>query len=287
MLLPPATITIAISIFKKKLCLRMFFFFLFYWILAFTIYEYTNNEKFVPPVSHFADALFATSLLVVLYKLSITNENKYYLVLILLGISWSSGISWGYPTVVLFSAPSVFVISLLIYNKFNYNNYRLLSIGLLFLSLLTYYVGYQNPYNLNHHQKKSDIRYDMAEIYPRLKYIKGDGKTYLEYQELKSHILSHNKNFTVFPAATLIHYLSNTPNPIGIDWVLNAEINGEYQEIIDLLESKETVVFVRNEKINEEGKWGSFISLYIRNNWDKIGNNKFYDTYVFKPLHEQ
>ena len=45
-------------------------------------------------------------------------------------------------------------------------------------------------------------------------------------------ITKYGNNFTVFPGSTLIHYLSGTNNPIGIDWVLNAEVSNQYEKLL-------------------------------------------------------
>jgi len=282
--LPPLFVSGLISKFRGVSISSTYFYSLLYWILMFNLYSYIKNDTFMSPTHNYADVLFIFSCCVVFVKSYTTKDEKYYLVILLLTLAWSAALSWGYPTVILFSAPMIFILASSIYNEFHEVTYKALSLVLIMFAFFTYYVGYQTPYNLDHAVSRSELTHDMGEVFPRLKYIKADQKTYLEYQELKALIATTNGEFTVLPAATLIHFLSNTLNPIGVDWVMNAEVNYQYDAIIRKLELKHPVVFVRKGEITKDGKFGSNISLYIREHWLKVREAKFYDTYVFKPI---
>jgi hypothetical protein len=239
---------------------------------------------FSSPTKGFPHALFIVSIIIVFYKMYTLREEKYFLVLLFLILSWATSISWGYHMPILFSAPMIFILSISIHRNFNQKNIELASFSLLIFALITFYVGYQNPYNLDHPLKKSNLTYKMDEIYPKLKYIYGDKETYMEYKELKSLISQYNQPFAVLPSATLIHYLSDTKNFIGVDWVMNAEINDQDSKIISILESKDIIVFLEKGALNPDGKFGSRVSVYISENWNKIKEGQHFDVYIQKNI---
>ena len=45
--------------------------------------------------------------------------------------------------------------------------------------MITFSTGYQNPYKLYGSAKRSDMIYNLEDIYPKLKYIYGDQETFL------------------------------------------------------------------------------------------------------------
>lgn len=282
-LIVPAIAAIVFSWSNFKFYFANYFYILLFWILTFSMYIYINNDEFTADVYSFADVLFILTFLIVLIKTYITKLDNFLIILLFLIVSWTSSISWGYATVVLFSAPMVFILSLPIYKVINISFYKKLSFLLLLFGVFTFYVGYQNPYKLNSSSKKSDLIYEMDNIYPKLKYIYGDEQTYLEYQELKKFISKYDYNFTVLPGCTLIHFLSNTKNPIGIDWVLNAEVNNQDKKIIHELESNNIVVFVLKKRVGDKGTaFGSDLTDFICDNWQKVEEGNFYDVYRFK-----
>lgn len=281
-LFPPALLTLVFSWSNFKFYFANYFYILVSWILIFSLYIYITNDTYTEDVFFFGDVLFSISLLIVLVKIYKTKQDSYSILLLFLIISWCSSISWGYSTTILFSAPMIFILSLPTHKTINIGSYKKFSLGLLMFGVITFYVGYQNPYKLYSSSKKSDLVYKMDNIYPKLKFIYGDKQIYSEYMELKLLISKYENKFTVFPAATLIHFLSGTKNPIGIDWVLNAEVNNQDKKILYELESNNIAVFVLKRWKQKKGKFGSDLTQFICDNWHKVEEGKFYDVYKFK-----
>ena len=279
--LPPVGILLFLSRLNSKIVFYKYFYILFLWILIFSMYAYIQSNSFIMPVKYFPNVLFIASIVIVFYNIFKAREEKYYLLLLLLILSWTASISWGYNTVILFSAPVIFILSRNVQHDFKKASINKFAFIFLLFACLTFYVGYQNPYNLGKPLKKSDLKYKMEEIYPKLKFIYGDKETYIKYKELKSLISEYGNNFTVLPDVTLIHYLSGTNNPIGIDWVMNAEINNQDNIIIDKLETKRLVVIIKNEEIKADGKFGSKVTAYISENWNKIKVGIFFSVYSY------
>lgn len=278
--LPPAVIIPILSRFNSKINFSKYFYILILWILILSFYIYVKNNAFTSPVYGFPHALFIASIIIVFYKILKSRSEKYYLALLLLILSWTSSISWGYNTPVLFSAPMLFILGISVQKDFKRKNINIFAFSLLVFAFIVFYVGYQNPYNLDHSSKRSKLTYRMDDIYQKLKYIYSDRKTYMEYKELKYFISKYGKNFTVLPDVTLIHYLSNTKNPIGVDWAMNAEINNQDTHIIKILEAKNIVVFLKKGEVKADGKFGSSVTVYIHKNWKKISTGKFFDVYT-------
>lgn len=280
-LVPPALLAIFLSGSKfKDYCLH-YFYILILWILTFSTYAYLRNDDFTKDIYFFGDSLFLLTLIIVLLKMYKYNSEKYFVVLLLLILAWTSSVSWGYNTVVLFSAPMIFLLSLPILKVLDNSYHKILTFGIIIFGFITFYIGYQNPYKLYEKSKRKEIVYSMDKIYPKLIYIYGDKKTYLEYQELKLLITKYKSNFTVLPGSTLIHFLSDTKNPIGIDWVLNAEVNNQEEKILNILERKDIAVFVLKTRTISIGKFNSDLTESIVENWQKVEEGKFYDVYRF------
>lgn len=76
--------------------------------------------------------------------------------------------------------------------------------------------------------------------------------------------------------------LSNTKNHIGIDWVMNAELNNQDSQIIKMLELKNIVVFLKKGELKADGKFGSKVAVDISKTWSKIDEGFFFDVYTYK-----
>src|SRR5690606_15927963 len=134
------------------------------------------------------------------------KDNRYLLLLLLLGISWSASISNGYQTPIHFSLPIFFGLSLLVFSEGKIIKTELkmpIYATILFVFLGTFYFGYQVLYR---DSNRSELNYDMGRVFPQLKGIKSDKDTFEKYNELKQ-LAPEYPNFTVLPSITLAHYL--------------------------------------------------------------------------------
>ena len=246
-----------------------------YWSLTINLLYYLSYDSYILPSKNFIDVFFNLTILYGFYMYFHKNHEEYLLPILLLSISWMAGISWGYNTVILFSSPIIFMTYVIF--RGNKDNTYIKKSSLIIFSIIVFYVGYDDPFQ---NDKRSKLVFEMSTVYPKLKGIYSDRDTYLKYQELKRLSEKHNKNFIVLPDVTLAHYLSNTTNPIGIDWVINAEINDNDTKLINRIEDKDLVVFIKKGKLSTHRKFGSRVTSYIKDNWNHVGSYHYFD--VFK-----
>lgn len=279
--LPPISVYLILKIILPKIKIE-FFYLIIFWILIFMLNTYLNANSFYSVAHNFSHLLFIVSIIYTLIKLIIFKENKYTLLLLFIIISWASSISWGYNLTIFFMAPILFILAIPILNDFEKSSSIAKMNLTIILAFITYYVGYQHPYNLDHPNNKKEMTYKLEDIFTKFKYIYVDKKTYKEYKELKKLTNQYKDNFVVFPASTLIHFVTNTNNPIGVDWVMNAEINTEKNNIIKKLEENNIAVILKKSNLNPDGKFGSEVTNYIYSNWEIIQKGDIFNVYKFK-----
>lgn len=279
--LPPISVYLLLKVFLPKIKIE-FFYLIIFWILLFMLNIYLSAKTFYSVAHNFSHLLFIFSTIYILTNLIIFKENKYRLALLLIIISWASGISWGYNLTIFYMAPILFILAIPILDNFE-NKLSFFKMNLIIIfTFVTYYIGYQHPYSLDHPNNKKEIIYHLEDIFAKAKYIYVDKKTYEEYRELKELTDLYKDNFTVLPASTLIHFLTNTHNPIGVDWVMNAEINTLKDNIIKNLEKNNTAVILKKSNLNPDGKFGSEVTNYIYSNWKIKQKGDIFDVYEFK-----
>lgn len=280
--LPPTFLYLILKIVLPEKIKIEFFYLIIFWILAFMLNIYLSVNTFYSVAHNFSHLLFIASVIYVLIKLIPLKENRYILVLLFLSISWASSISWGYNLTIFFMAPMLFILAIPILANFE-NKLSIVKVNLtVIFAFATYYIGYQHPYSLDHPNTKKEMTYHLGDIFTKFKYIYVDKKTYEEYRELKELTNQYKDNFVVLPASTLIHFITNTNNPIGVDWVMNAEINTEKNNIIKKLENKDIAVILKKSNLNPDGKFGSEVTNYIYSNWEITQRGDIFDVYKFK-----
>jgi len=274
---------------NKIISSSKYFYALFIWSFPIMMYYYIMSDYYLFPPKNFFNTLLIIVVVMAFYQIIKLKDTKYYLPVVFLGISWATSVSWGYNSPVLFSAPIVFVLGIGIYEGMMIKRKMIYPLIILILAFITFFVAMRTPYscsldscNITHKQEASEQTYKMEEVFPKLKYIYGDKYVYDEYIELKQLIEEYGVNFTVLPNVTLIHYLSDTVNPIGIDWVMNAEINNNHEKFINMLEDKNVIVFLKKSKLDRKGFYGSEVAMHVRDTWLQIKAGDLFNVYQYK-----
>lgn len=281
--LPPVLVYLILKIILPQIKIE-FFYLIIFWILLFMLNTYLSVKTFYSVAHNFSHLLFIFSIICILINLIIFKENKYRLALLFIIISWASSISWGYNLTILYMAPILFILSISILDNFK-NNLSILKMNIIIIfAFITYNIGYNHPYNLDHPNDKKELVHHLGDIFTKAKYIYVDKKTYEEYEELKKITNQYKNNFVVLPASTLIHFLTNTNNPIGVDWVMNAEINTKKNDIIKKLENNDITVILKKSNLIPDGKFGSEITNYIYFNWEIVEKGDVFDVYKVRRL---
>lgn len=215
---------------------------------------------------------------------NLSQDKKSITLWFLILVSWTAGISWGYQTPVLFSTPLIFGFLLASYQYFEVKKITNLALYTLLLGTIIYFVAYQKPYG---NPMRHSLTYEVADLFPKLKFIKVGKDTHDKYTEFASLVSKYGSNFKTLPGMPLSNYLTNTISPIKIDWVINAETNNENNLIIKDLGFKKTIIFMEKNSLfidvsNSKEKFNSSVAYFIKTNWQKVDSTNYFEIYKIK-----
>lgn len=211
-----------------------------------------------------------------LYVLVMSLKNsKYTIMVVLFSLAWCASISNGYNTPIDFSTPIVITLALFFLGELHsIKQWSALIITTLYIG--TFFYGYQYPYRERH---RSELNYNLGEIFPRLKGIHTNKDRYDKFNELKE-LSSRYNNFTILPSMTLGHYITDTPNPIGVDWVFNHHLADQLENYKQMLNEKDLTIFVENfENHIDNYEESSLLTMYVAKNWKLIENKNHFRVY--------
>ncbi|WP_120199341.1 hypothetical protein [Ichthyenterobacterium magnum] len=242
-------------------------------VLVFVWLYYKHQSLYYSAKYGIIHILWALGLLYALIK-SIYHK-KYTILIILFSLSWCASISNGYNTPIDFSTPTILVVALICFGKvFTIKKWHAIIVTVLYLS--TFYYGYQIPYREQH---RSELNYPLGNLFPRLKTIYTNKKTYHKFKELKN-LSSKYDNFTILPSMTLGHYITNTTNPIGVDWAFNHHLANKLEDYKKMLSDKNVVVFIENfENHRDNYEDSSLLTVYVTSHWKLIEKHKHFRVY--------
>lgn len=172
------------------------------------------------------------------------RENAHFL--LLLGISWSASVSWGYNLPILFSTPWVWagmeVTRRLIEtgNPIRFAPYS--AFLMLLILLLSFRISHEFVYRDG---RRSEMTESMGSIFPKLSGIYSDPETAELYQDLKQLANRYGPNFKTLPAFPQANFLCGAPPPLPLDWVVNRETNGDNTMVYHSLEKIRPVIFLQ------------------------------------------
>lgn len=157
-------------------------------------------------------------------KSGLSRENLVFL--LLLGISWSAAISWGYNLPLLFTTPWIWAgiqwTEHLVRGRANqWSGYFRV---VLFISLLiTFRIGYEFIYRDGF---RSEMYMQLGDTFPKLNGIYSDAQTADLYLDFKMLSQKYAGQFAVLPAFPLADFLTGSRPKLPLDWVVNRETNG-------------------------------------------------------------
>nr|WP_319565122.1 hypothetical protein [uncultured Rhodoferax sp.] len=283
----PLFAAFAFSFFSKKEMKKweaiQFFVAIFIFLMVILNF-YVSLKKKSSPFSVF-DSVFMVTFLYSIIMMLKERKDGWIVIVAMHIIGWASSISWIYQTTILYAAPSV--ISLAFNLRLACKRslfYRAASIAILPVSVLIFYIGNKFIYSLEEVVPRSSATVDMSEISSSFKFIKTDQGEFQVYREL-NQLVSRlgDYSYVVLPNMPLAHVLTNTANPIGIDWLLNAEVGSNEKIIKDRLASSVDYALIYKKarpKPEQMNKFGSSITLYVMQNWkvvDSIENFNIYE----------
>lgn len=232
------------------------------------VLEFWKREEFTAPFSQ-SRLLFLTGVAYAGWQLAIWWKNrnktgipKYTLpyniavLILLLAISWSASVSWGYNLPILFATPWVFTTLQIGHTLWKvqfgktYPASRHIA-GILLLLVIGRF-SYEFVYRDG---RRSEMTVNLGTIFTKLDGIYSSPETAGLYLNLDSLSRRYGPDFVVLPAFPQAHFLTNSCSPLPLDWVVQREINGGNQLVMNSLEGKKPVLFIEKsfaEKIKSD-----------------------------------
>jgi len=199
----------------------------------------------------------------------------------LLAISWMAAISWGYAFPILFALPWVALADVftreLEWGTSSMGRGALRALLLLSL-LLVFRYSYEFVYRDG---RRSQMKYAMSEVFPKLKGIRSNQATYDKYHELKLLHQKYGPVFKTLPAFPLANYLTNTASPFPLDWVISVETNQHNETLIDKVDDGGIAFFIEKEyegKIKGNPRYE--VTEYIMEHYQRVEETGYFYVYV-------
>ncbi len=201
-------------------------------------------------------------------------------IIVLLAIVWSTAISWGFPFPILFTTGSILSIVVLMKDELTIPSKYYFWVCLPFCIIA--FASNIRPYR---ETNIFELKYSLESVSPKLKYIKTNKENYEKHMELKSLIAKYGTNYIVAPSLPLANYIFNTQSKLPGDWIINTEINRQFDLFIKLASDKKNYVFLEKSFLNHEecvdDKLENFssIGIYIYKNFRPIETTKYFIIY--------
>lgn len=259
---------------KKYTTPNLTFLFIHVLVISILAWLYFRHESLYKPIKY--GIIHILWVLGFLFSIIKTLQHKQYAILILLfTLAWCASISNGYNTPIDFSTPSILVILLISLEK-NFTIKKWVPPLIISLYLGTFYLGYQYPFN---EANRKELNHHLGELYPRLQTIKTNQQRYDKFAELKK-LSDKYENFTILPSMTLGHYITDTTNPIGVDWVFNHHLANELEAYKQKLSEKKLTIFIENyENHKDNYEETSLLMMHVVNNWKLVETHDYFKVY--------
>jgi hypothetical protein len=163
----------------------------------------------------------------------------------LLAVSWCAAISWGYSLPALLSTPWVFAAILISERLWNAAFVRprpaWVPLAVAAALLVLFRWGYEFVYRDG---RRSAMDVPMGGIFPALDGLRSDEATAALYRDLKNLAERYGPGFKTLPAFPQANFLTRTPPPLPLDWVVRRETNGHFHPVMEALQKNRPVLFI-------------------------------------------
>jgi hypothetical protein len=171
------------------------------------------------------DQLFTITFLCACLLYHQRQERPRALLLAMHMLAWSASISWGYTTTLLYSFPSVSLIIVVADPLYSSRVLRRsISIISPILLFCIFFGGHQSLFSHESVIKRTEATIDLSDRYPALRGIYLTPEQAEELTELDALKERLNGTITVGPTWPFYHIILGGVNPIGADWLLDAEL---------------------------------------------------------------
>lgn len=201
---------------------------------------------------------------------------NHYTLLTLLSISWSSSISWGGMTPIMYFTPIVFLTYYILKSHTkclsNRNLNKVFFLIIIIFSIIQAIVPYRNGFFWK-------SKNDGGLLSDKLAFIKVDDSFYEKHLEYKSLVIKYS-NSTTLPSMPGSSYLYSKNNPFIMDWSMDVESNYKMNELVENIKNCCHFVIVEKRNLGQpigtSGKFYSSITSYVQDNFKLIDESNFY-----------
>ena len=255
----------------------------FWGLLFLHVYRALKFEAYVAPAYGFSQAFFLLAVGVSLKGFWI-NQKAYATLLAMLVVAWCVGISWGYANPMLYFTPILFGFIYILYDELDFSVPRYFY-GIMCILLVWIFASlYQYPYR---DAPREMMQYRLGELNTGLTGVRTGAYMYEKTDELLELHREYGASYTVLPAFPLAHYLTQSTNPIPIDWAhtIEAGSEGYAATIQQKMNAAVKTVFLEKDKVieyTEHGRYHSHLARHVYDNWQLIDSTRHFWVYQNK-----
>ncbi|MCP3978895.1 MAG: hypothetical protein GY716_06130 [bacterium] len=241
------------------------------------ILRYMNNPTFQTPAFNHPGLLFVAAAALVAIDL-LRNRERDWTLAAMLALAWCAGLSWGYPTPVLFAAPILFAC-LCGATRWLGSSPPRLAAFVLTISVFVQWVGYQFPYR---EAPRPELAYQLGKVFPRLQGIYASERSRDRLAELRDMVERHDGEFAVLPGMPLAHFLTARRPVLELDWAMNNEAGFDTERLVHTLEQEVNVAFVEKDSRSAcaGGPVCSDVTDHVLRTWHRVETGEFLDVYI-------
>lgn len=247
-------------------------------VAASVILCFMNNIRIASKVAFVALAL----LIVTKYIFDKVALRKLAPVIVALGIAWCSSISFGYSYPIFYATGIIAGILAL-----SYNDLRAIlpQKALLAAGVAIFAVAFASNYRLYREKPLHELQFSMEEVSPKLMFVKTSKDNLEKHLELKKLVAEFGPNFIVAPSIPMANYLFNEQSNLPADWIINTEVDRQYDFFVTLASDKNNFIFLEKSYLTGEEmsladkRETSEISWQIYSTFNKIGETQHFIIY--------
>jgi hypothetical protein len=255
----------------------------FFGLLGLHVFKAWQTDAYIGPSFGFSQGFFLLAVGMAIKDFWLNNKASAVQLFLLL-IAWCTGISWGYANNMLFFTPILFGFIFILHHEFGLSVPRYFFGGVCIVLVWIFATLYQYPYR---DSPREWIEESPGEYFEAFTFIYTGDEFMGKSRELHHIQETYQGSFTVLPAFPLAHFITQTDNPLSVDWAHNAEaIYGQRKAELEAeLDEKTDFVLIQNDKLAEaydSGPYGSLITAYVLENWDKLWVGDYFSVYIKK-----
>jgi hypothetical protein len=246
------------------------------WFFIGLWHHYQIDPGWTSP-SVMVDQLFTITFLCACLLYHQRQERPRALLLALHMLAWSASISWGYTTTLLYSFPSVSLIIVVADPLYSSRVLRRsISIISPILLFCIFFGGHQSLFSHESVIKRTEATIDLSDRYPALRGIyltPEQAEEIINLGALKERL---SGAITVGPTWPFYHIIFGGVNPIGVDWLLDAELGLNQAEVSVRLSNIDYFIYSHRSQVfglHREDQFGSKISRELMRTWRPLNLN--------------